>query len=70
MNIFNKELKLTNELKTDFLRIFYYDFEENYKENGYMCSASGICCGSIVIRYNFLLAVFAAEGTGIIAATK
>ena len=32
MNIFNKELKLTNELKTDFLRIFYYDFEENYKE--------------------------------------
>ena len=31
MNIFNKELKLTNELKTDFLRIFYYDFEENYK---------------------------------------
>ncbi|QPJ86299.1 AraC family transcriptional regulator [Sarcina sp. JB2] len=32
MNIFNEELKLSNELKTDFLRIFYYDFEENYKE--------------------------------------
>lgn len=32
MNIFNRDLELTNELRTDFLRIFYYNFKKNYKE--------------------------------------
>ncbi len=32
MNIFNRNLELINGLETDFLRIFYYDFEKYYKE--------------------------------------
>ena len=32
MDIFNRDLELANGLETDFLKIFYYDFEKYYKE--------------------------------------
>lgn len=32
MNIFNRDLELTNGLETNFLKIFYYNFEKKYKE--------------------------------------
>lgn len=32
MNVFNRRLELANCLETDFLKIFYYDFEKYYKE--------------------------------------
>lgn len=33
MNIFNRDLDLTNRLETDFLKIFYYNYKENYRGN-------------------------------------